>query len=486
MRPSSITLSFLSLCSFSLAAPAPSPAPTVAARLDDRGLISDLLGVATDVLGVAVSELDVVLSEVSAGSLTGTKGWSSILSALETVTPTTTVTNTASAISSLSLLHSAAPSANLYEFVASLVAEGLTTDSVTDALDFLDGVLTGENSMTNVNLKNPSASVYPKKSCGDAPYSLSESALREVIYIPSTFTYGTVPPVILIPGTGNTGYITFQGNFIQLLTGTTYADPVWLNIPGYLLGDAQVNAEYVAYAINYIAGITNHNVSIIAWSQGNIDSQWAYKYWPSTRKVTSNHIAISPDYAGTIAADLICPPGLPCDPSVYQQEYLASSNFITTLRSNNGDSAYVPTTVLYSGLYDEIVEPQQGTGASAYLNDARNVGVTNNEVQTVCSGLAGGSFYTHEGMLYNPLSFALAKDALTNGGPGLTSRVDLTTVCNQYLATGLNIGDLLLTENALLIAALALVLYEPKLLAEPAISAYVSSTYTCATSSTST
>lgn len=153
----------------------------------------------------------------------------------------------------------------------------------------------------------------------------------------------------------------------------------------------------VAYAINYISGISqNVNVSTIAWSQGNIDTQWAFKYWPSTAKITTDHIAISPDYDGTVNANLICLDGLPCDPSVFQQQYLSSSNFITTLQTDNGDSAYVPTTVLYSGLFDEIVEPQQGTGASAFLNDARAVGVTNNEVQTVCAGLPGGSFYTHE------------------------------------------------------------------------------------------
>lgn len=102
--------------------------------------------------------------------------------------------------------------------------------------------------------------------------------MRGAIYIPSTFTYGQKPPVILMPGSGNTGYTTFQGNFIQTLTGVSYADIVWLNVPGYLLGDAQVNTEYIAYAINYISGITsNSNVSVIAWSQGNIDAQWAYK-----------------------------------------------------------------------------------------------------------------------------------------------------------------------------------------------------------------
>lgn len=48
--------------------------------------------------------------------------------------------------------------------------------------------------------------------------------------------------MILVPGTGDTGCFTFDGNFIPLLTGQSYADPVWLNIPDYLLDDIQFNA----------------------------------------------------------------------------------------------------------------------------------------------------------------------------------------------------------------------------------------------------
>ncbi|KEQ70161.1 alpha/beta-hydrolase, partial [Aureobasidium namibiae CBS 147.97] len=371
----------------------------------------------------------------------------------------------------LSSIHAAKPSANLFEFVAAVAAEGLTANSVNDLLGFVDGLATGENSMSNVNIQQPKDTIYPKKG-NDPKYSVTESSLRAAIYIPPSFQGGKIQPVILMPGTGATGYFTYVGNYIKLLTGSSYADPVWLNIPGYLLNDAQVNAEYAAYAINYIASITGKKVSIIGWSQGNIDIQWAFKYFTSTVKNTRNHIAISPDYAGTVNANLICPDGLPCDPSVFQQHYKGTSNFIDKMRLNNGDSAYVPTTTVYSGLFDEIVEPQQGTGASAYLNDARKVGVTNNYLQGICPGLPGGSFYTHEGVLYNPIAFGLVKDALIDGGAGKTSRLDLNKLCNMYLADGLNVGDLLLTENAILVAALSLVLYEPKVSVEPAIKAY--------------
>ncbi|OCL01318.1 alpha/beta-hydrolase [Glonium stellatum] len=224
-----------------------------------------------------------------------------------------------------------------------------------DIADIVSAYSVGYNSETNVNPAVPHKAIYPKKSSSDAPYSLTETQLREVIYIPSTFTYGKKPPVTLVPGTSSKGGETYGANYIKLLTGTSYADPVWLNIPGFLLGDAQVNAVLRSHAINYI----------------------------------------SADFHGTVQAYATCPefPTLPCPPAVIQQEY--NSNFIVTLRSDGGDSAYVPTTGVYSGTGDEIVEPQQGTDASAYIHDVRNAGVSNNELQIICNGQPAGSLYTH-------------------------------------------------------------------------------------------
>jgi hypothetical protein len=186
---------------------------------------------------------------------------------------------------------------------------------------------------------------------------------------------------------------------------------------------------------------------VIAWSQGNLDNQWAFKYWPSTRSKVSDFISLSPDFHGTVEALLLCPPGLlvfGCDPSVAQQEY--NSKFISTLRANGGDSAYVPTTSVYSST-DEIVEPQAGNLASAYILDARGVGVSNTQVQIACPGQAAGSIVTHEGMLSNALAFELAVDALKNPGPGVLARVNLTEACARYLAPGLELADFLVTES---------------------------------------
>jgi hypothetical protein len=72
-----------------------------------------------------------------------------------------------------------------------------------------------------------------------------------------------------------------------------------------------------------------------------------------------------------------------------------------------------------------IVQPQQGVGASAYILDTRNIGVSNTEMQAVCSVFQPtGTLYFHEGVLFNPLPFALAKDALVNRGPENLSRID--------------------------------------------------------------
>lgn len=153
----------------------------------------------------------------------------------------------------------------------------------------------------------------------------------------------------------------------------------------------------------------------------------------------TDFLPVSPDFKSTVLANLLylsttSAMGLNAStPSVIQQE--ATSRFVSRLRADGGDSAYVPTTTFYSGFFDEIVGPQQGTIASAFLNDARGVGVLNNEVQVRCGGRPGGPFYGHAGVLFNPLTYALIVDALNNDGPGNLSRIDVPTVTVQLVCS---------------------------------------------------
>ena len=333
-----------------------------------------------------------------------------------------------------------------------------------------------DNSSDNINPLPPGVPIYPSKSPSDAPYTVSEEKLRAAIKIPEKFQYGRngKQPVLLIHGTGQTGGVNYLTNIGKLLTASSFADPVWLNVPTRLMQDAQISVEYIAYAINYISSLSppsTLNITVIGWSQGTIDTQWTLKYWPSTRTSVSDFIALSPDFHGTVP-DLVCPlfPLIPCDPALPQQ--FNTANFVAALRAKDGDAAYVPTTVVYT-FFDESVQPTPNTpDASAWMLDTRGVGASNNQLQDICPGKAAGGVYTHSGVLYNPATWALIVDAMTHEGPADRSRVDLETVCGQVAADGLSVADVLATQALLGEAFVQILTYPDKVVEEPVVREY--------------
>ncbi|KAF7596157.1 hypothetical protein BBP40_003056 [Aspergillus hancockii] len=364
-------------------------------------------------------------------------------------------------------------SADILGFANEIATSGLVLPSI---LSFLNGY--AHNSLNSFHNNNPpprNLSIYPFKAKDDAPYSITETTLRAAIHIPKSFSYGkkTTLPVLLVPGTAVPAGTAFYFNFGKLRTALPESDIFWVNIPRASLGDIQLNAEYVAYAVNYISALSSSKITVISWSQGALNIQWALKYWPSTRDIVEDFVAISPDFHGTIVTWLVCPilSMLLCTPSIWQQGW--DAEFIKVLRDGEGDSAYVPTTTVYSS-FDRIVAPMSGENASALLLDSRGVGVSNNNLQTICANKAAGGAYSHEGVLYNPIAWALTVDAINHDGPGKPSRIDIEKICEQVLPPQLGLMDLLGTEAIVLVALAELIAYSPKTFGEPSIATYAS------------
>ncbi|KAH8795322.1 hypothetical protein BGZ57DRAFT_809880 [Hyaloscypha finlandica] len=475
-----------------LALPAPAPAPPLplpqGVETDPiMGLVSGLINGVLNIgslssavpdiisdLGNVLDSAGVVTEAIANGTILGTDVPAVVQKLFQAVQPTATptspqqaITQAAGAFGITSANQSPPPEQDILSNALTLVLDGFTSS---DLQAVIQGITA--NSAANVNPPVPFFKTFYNTVSGNAPFDIAESALRAAIYIPPGFTWGVKQPVLMSPGTGATGVGTFSSNIGKLLSGTSFADPVYLNVPQNLLNDAQANAEHVAYALQYLYAMTSKKPAIVTWSQGSLNAQWAFKYWPSIPKIVTDHIAISPDYHGTVLAYILCPGfttanAIACVPSVIQQEY--NSNFITKLRSNGGDSAYVPTTTVYS-LTDEIVQPQEGTAASGFLNDARNVGVSNTFLQGACLAEPAGLLYTHEGVLYNPVAYALVVDALQHPGPGSFSRV--SGQCGAIVAPGLSLSDVIETEALIPLAVLNIFAYSPKVDSEPVLKAY--------------
>lgn len=114
----------------------------------------------------------------------------------------------------------------------------------------------------------------------------------------------------MIHGTGSTGPESWQdGPYVTLLPKRASVDVCYTSLPDRSLSDAQISAEYVAYAISTLAPKSKTGkVTTIGHSQGGgFNIQWALLYWPSTRTLVSNYIALSGDYKGTaLTGPLAC------------------------------------------------------------------------------------------------------------------------------------------------------------------------------------
>ena len=177
------------------------------------------------------------------------------------------------------------------------------------------------------------------------------------------------------------------------------------------MGNMQISAEYIAYSIHMISQLSGGaQTAIISHSQGGPDTQWALRFWPSTKGLVRAFVALSPDFAGIELANSklskICVGNL-CQASIWQQS--SGSKYYDAMHEDTF-SEQVPTTSVWSA-YDGVIMPPE--------ENAQLPGAVVFSVQDLCPA----RLTNHITMTIDSVGFAFAMDALKNGGRASLSRV---------------------------------------------------------------
>ncbi|HVT20260.1 MAG TPA: alpha/beta fold hydrolase [Mycobacteriales bacterium] len=254
--------------------------------------------------------------------------------------------------------------------------------------------------------------------CTTAPAhgAAGPSPYRAALHCPARFDSGR-EPVLLVHGTGLNADESWSWNYAQALPGRGY-DVCSLDLPGFAMGDIQVSADYVRYAVTHIAARTHRKVEVITHSQGGMEARWAVRWFPRVRRDVDDLIMLASPNHGIAAAD-VCAAAGSCWPAVWQMA--GSSRFLAAL--NRGDET--PGAVSYTNVFsrtDELVEPS----STVPMRGAANIAI-----QDICLRPVH-----HAGLLTDSVAWALVLDALTHRGPADADRIP-ATVCAEPFAPGM-------------------------------------------------
>jgi triacylglycerol lipase len=254
---------------------------------------------------------------------------------------------------------------------------------------------------------------------GDPAYSVPTHAMAAALSCPGGFTHPAHEPVLLVHGTASTPDENWGWNYALVLPQLGW-DVCTVALPGRALGDIQVSAEYVVYAIRAMYAATGRTVEILGHSQGPLEPRWALKWWPSLRSQVDDVVMMAGPNHGTAIANA----GLECTASCLQMK--VGSKFLAALNAGGETPAGPSYTSIYS-LTDELVQPE-APAPTAALSGASNI-----LMQDVCPG----RIVEHVQFASDAAVFAVVMDAFTHPGPADASRID-RSVCSQTYFPGVN------------------------------------------------
>ena len=264
----------------------------------------------------------------------------------------------------------------------------------------------------------------------DPPFSVPAAALEAALDCPAAFEHPEREPVLLVHGTFTRGDEQYNWNYRDLLDGRGF-DVCSITYPDRGLGDMQVSAEYVAYALQEIHARSGSLVDMVGHSQGGLMPRWALKWWPSARAATDDFVMIAAPNHGTAVAERADQSPFPT-PEVFWQ-FDSGSAFIAALNANDETPGEVSYSSIYS-LFDELVQPATPEPTAALDLGREDANTRNVLIQDHCplravDHLSSGTT--------DVAVAALVLDALTQPGPTDPIRAGLTPLCavpDQYVS----------------------------------------------------
>jgi pimeloyl-ACP methyl ester carboxylesterase len=236
-----------------------------------------------------------------------------------------------------------------------------------------------------------------------------EPTLRAALHC-GDLTQGGGAPVLLVHSTTSTAEESWSWGYARELPRQGHPACA-IDLPDRGLGDAQIAAEYVVYAVRHMHRVSDRKVSIVGHSQGGMDALWALQHWPDLPGMVDDVVGMASPYHGTELANIACDVLNGCPAGIWQLR--RGSAFVGALIAG-GLPAGPSYTSLHS-LFDEVAFPQP---ESSHLAGASNI-----IIQDRCPG----RLVEHLTVVIDAVYFAYVIDALDHAGPALLERVPWTT-----------------------------------------------------------
>ena len=246
--------------------------------------------------------------------------------------------------------------------------------------------------------------------------SVASKDLESTLECPSPIEGANRDVILLVPGTTVHPRTNFGMSWIKAFEALRYPY-CYVVTPQAGMDDIQVSSEHVVHAIREIHRRSGRKVDIIGHSQGGTNPRWALRWWPDTRAMVDDYIGIAPSAHGGQAVNNMCRDG-DCAPAIWQQTYM--SNFVRAMNSGGETFPGIDYTVVWTA-YDEFLTPPESTTIA---------GATNIKLQDICP--ADTSEHVSIGT-HDPVTYAVAIDALDNNGPADPGRID-RAVCEEAFA----------------------------------------------------